>query len=426
MWLPVLLLPVIWYIPRQTAPGGLLENYLIFRWITLIIIPLVIITQFIIMRKKSLKLSNIALPLGLFVIFSLYSGFSNNIPVFEVLGSIFLYIRYPLLFIIFINMDMPKNISEVFTRLFLFLTIIQIPECLFRYLVLGIGWDSISWTLGPWGHFDLGVYMIYATALLVASDVVKGFKPVHMVLYCLFFVLALLGEIKAFVVAVPLVAILVINFAPSQRRKGKTILVISLSAFLLICFFLTFTFWGGIYPEGSNELSGNLRKIQGKNRIERISAFIYVWDYMKDDWHSLMFGRGPGSSLSGAFFGEGGEIKNIPLLHKNQVGAIFVDSGVTGMSLYLLMLLSLLFRLIKANRVIKNPELQIISSAMIGMWLFYTVLGPFYDLFWRHDSPNYIFYFFAAIIYKYLYEMNHKTPAPGLKPSPAPVYEGTG
>jgi len=26
-WMPVILLPILWYIPRQTASGGLLENY---------------------------------------------------------------------------------------------------------------------------------------------------------------------------------------------------------------------------------------------------------------------------------------------------------------------------------------------------------------------------------------------------------------
>ncbi len=29
--LPLLLLPLIWYLPEQTSPGRLLENYIFFR-----------------------------------------------------------------------------------------------------------------------------------------------------------------------------------------------------------------------------------------------------------------------------------------------------------------------------------------------------------------------------------------------------------
>jgi len=161
-------------------------------------------------KSQSLKLSNIALPLGIFMVFSVCSAIFNNVALFELLGSLILYIRYPLLFIVFINMDIPKDVVKVFSRLFLFLVAIQIPECIYRYAVLGIKWDHISWTMGPWGHFDLGIYMIYAVALIVAFNLTKGVKWSHFAVLALFFMVALLGEIKAFIFATPVVSMITV------------------------------------------------------------------------------------------------------------------------------------------------------------------------------------------------------------------------
>lgn len=420
-WLPVMLFPIIWYIPRQTAPGGLLENYLMLRWLTFIFIPLIIYFQFMIevAKKKAIISTNIALPLGLFVAFSLFSGIANSIPFLEMLGGIFQYIRYPLLFVAFVNMDIPKKVSMVFYRLFLFLVIIQIPECLCRYLILNIGWDNISWSLGPYGSFDLGVYMIYATALYVASDFMKRFKWYHLLLYILFFVLALLGEIKAFIIFAPIIAIFIIFVALKQNKKRKTLAAIAATIFFITLFCLIFNLWSNVYKGEDNLLESSFQSLKGMiqgllpfsetereyysyRSMDRINAFMGVWDYLKYDYRKLIFGAGPGSSLSGNFFGKPGIISNIPIFYKNQLSTVLIDSGLVGLCLYFWMLLTILMMLFKGNKTITDPDFRVISFGMIGMWVFYAILGPFYDLVWRQDSANYIFYFFAAILYKYL------------------------
>jgi len=299
-------------------------------------------------------------------------------------------------------MDLPKNIVRAFIATFLVLIILQIPECFYRYLFLGIGWDNISWSLGPWGAFDLGVYMIYATALLAASAIIKKFRIYYVLLFGCFFTLATFGEIKAFVVAAPLVAGVVIFSSLRHAPKRKTAAAVSMSAIILIFFLSVFAVWNNIYSDGISALPGNPHELDDGS-LKRISALTTTWEYMKDDWHKVLFGLGPGSSLMGSFFGEGGSISEIPIAYKNQLASIFADSGILGTSSYFIMLMILFIKTRKGNRQIIEPEIKIISSAMSGIWLYYAILGPFYDLVWRHDSPNFIFYFFSAILCRYLY-----------------------
>lgn len=426
-WMPVILLPILWYIPRQTARGGLLEDYRIMRWATVFIIPLIILIQFVRLtgKSQSLKLSNIALPLGAFVAFSVCSGIFNSVTPFELLGSLVLYIRYPLLFIAFINMDIPRNVVRIFSRLFLFLVIIQIPEAIYRYAALGITMDHISWTMGPWGTLDLGIYMTYAVAMIVAFNLTKGAKLSHFVLLALFFIVAFLGEIKAFIFSAPVVSLCIIYVAlqqeqvTSQKQVSRRLLAVLFPVFFLVLFYCTYVLWGKTYHGYSSTPSSFLQNflvflrhplssVQSDEiaySAPRISAGVFVWNYLKKDWHMLTFGLGPGSALAGHFLGSPGKVfmvlYNYPL-YLNQIGAILADVGIIGSFLYFWMLIRLLRTILRANISIENTELRVLSTSLAGMWFFYAVLGPFYDLVWRHDASNYIFYFFAAVIYNYV------------------------
>jgi len=146
-------------------------------------------------------------------------------------------------------MDLPKDILYVFTRIFGTLLFLQIPECLCRFIFLGVKGDDISWTLGRWGTMDLGVYSIYFTAILVAYGIIKKIKLFHFVFIGAFFMFALLGEIRAFYFAVFPVALMVAIF--EMRRYTKQKLVRASIVFFLILVFATITLklWRIVYPQ---------------------------------------------------------------------------------------------------------------------------------------------------------------------------------
>jgi hypothetical protein len=418
VWIPVVLLPIIWYLPRQTAPGGLLENYLIVRWLTFIIIPFLFILQFLrnIYFLKSFKLTNIFLPLMAFICISIFSVIYNKQDFFPAVGGILQYVRYPLLFMALINMEISSNVMELFLKLFFILIIIQIPECLYRYFVLGISWDYLSWSLGPWGTFDLGIYMLYATALLIGIAMIKHFRIWHIVVIACFFALAIFGEIKAFLFAAPIVAIIVILVVIWKVQRKRIILAFSIISLLLIFIFASYSLWQSVYSEESNILAMNLGRLDEGRSIDRVNAMSLAWEYLIRDPMVFFFGYGPGSSFSGAFFADGGILAEIPMAYKNQFVSMFSDSGAMGIIFYYLMIFMIPFSIIKKGWSSQNDNIVIISMALSGIWFFYAFLGPFYDLIWRHDSPNFIFYFFVAAIY--IYTMKDKTKTNKLTTSP--------
>jgi len=417
--MPLVLLLVLWYIPRQTGPGGLLEDYIIARWLSVMFIPLIVVVQFfkMAMRKEPVELSAIILPLIVYVVFCICSGIINEVQPTELVGSVVLYIRYPLLFIAFINMHIKKQTVKKFLALFLFLLAIQIPECLYRFLVLGIHGDFISFTLGPWGHFDLGIYAIYGAAFVVAYNAIIGIKWYHLIFFALLLLVSLIGEIKALAIAIPIISVLTIYATFRQKKLRKYFLIIAFPVFFIVLIYFASAVWDKVHTlSGGNTLEIYLEKItyfvtepsllvtseEVDYSSSRFLGSAFVWNHLKDDWRMLVFGIGPGALLAGNFLGVPGQIfEEVPYL--NQIAVILGETGIIGLVIFAWMLLRILGGVIKVNKTSEDKDVRIISAAIIGIWVFYALLGPFYDLVWRHDSPNYIFYFFAAFLHRYSY-----------------------
>ena len=462
-WFPIIFLLLVWYVPRQTAPGGWFEKYIILRWITLIIIPVWGGIQLIIniLQRRKLNLTNIILPMSSFFLILVISCLINKTSFSKMIGVSLLYLRYPALFIILINMDLPKNILNVFTRLFGTLLFLQIPECLYRSIFLGVRGDDISWTLGRWGTMDLGVYSIYFTSILVAYGILKKIKLLHFVFIGAFFIFALLGEIRAFYFAVFPVALMVA--ISEMRRYTKQKLLRAGFIFFLMLTFATITLklWPTVYPqkydffttlvdkskrkkiisryfakiantERKSQKSKNLDKKQtvierslvvtkistkiGRTlrsilyfcSVDRIRGIYDFFVVINPPLINKIFGMGPGSSFKGNFWKEKGKIYNYKVNVMNQMIRILADAGLLGMAVFYWLLFNMLSVFIKVNNIGERENLRIFVPAVIGMWFFYGFIAPHYILVWRYDSSSFIYFFYSAMIYKFWYERSAK------------------
>jgi hypothetical protein len=404
----------LWYIPRQAAPNGLLEKFLFLRWLTVILIPAILLVQILKNgnKKKFVAPMFVIAPIFVLTLIYIFSGIVNNSKFAEIIGSWILYIRYPLLFLALANMDLSEQDYKNFIKVFLILTVLQIPECLYRFFFLGISGDYISWTLGPWGAFDLGVYIIYTTCLVIAYDCVHGFKFLHILFICLLFVLAVLGEIKAFMFTIPLVSLFIIFYYFRSAKVARNIIVWGLPIFTVIIVYYITQIWGSIHKSSGNMLLNYLQLAtniitnpsllfnpQGLDyTATRFLGSAFVWRYLANNWQMLIYGAGPGSLLAGSFLGTSGKLFDLPN-YLNQISVILGEIGIVGLIVYFWLLINLLRMINQYNKTITESDSQIVSLALVGMWVFYALLGPFYDLVWRHDSPNYIFYFLLSYIY---------------------------
>ncbi|HEC78820.1 MAG TPA: hypothetical protein ENI34_06720 [candidate division WOR-3 bacterium] len=344
----------------------------------------------------------------------------NGADILPSFGSIILYTRYPLLFIALVNMDLKEKVIGKFILLFLLLIILQIPECTLRYLLGGVYGDHISWSLGPWGQFDLGIYAMYTLCLSVANGVVKGFKIMHLIFIGFLFILALLGEIKAFLLASPIVVIITIYFSLRQKKAKGRLLAVVLPLLSVVILYYAIHVWGYVHRESSDMLAVYFEKVTQifKNPTiffhteevdatsSRIFGSAYIWGYLRRDWKMILFGAGPGSLLAGNFLGNPGKIFDV-VPYLNQLSVTLGETGVVGLVIYLWMLINIFRKIIFVNKTALSDKNHILSAALIGMWFFYTILGPIYDLVWRHDSPNFIFYVLIAYLYSsFVYKTN--------------------
>ena len=415
MFLLYSLMVVLWYVPRQTAPGGLLESCLFLRWLSVMILPPLFFLQFMraTVNGRAFRVTGISVPLALFAAWSVFSAAANRSGFLDFFGNLAVYINYPIFFITLVNMDLPEDTAKKMIRLFMALVIIQIPECLYRYYAMGVKGDMISWTLGPWGSFDLGVYMCYAVSIMVAVSIVKKFNWIYLIIIFSFFLVALFGEIKAFIFAAPITATAAAYFAAGRGgRLRKTLLTVLLPVILFLLVYLSFIYWGRVYGEGENFLAAYYNKVMGllglqhgyadgyaANYESRISGLGYAWRSMSGDIYRMMTGFGPGSSFMGNILSRGAIHSVVKIPAVNQLAAVLVDSGLVGLCLYVSMMVYMFSVILKANSKAESGDSRVITASLAGMWVFYAVMGPFYDLVWRYDAPSFMFYFLMSLAY---------------------------
>jgi hypothetical protein len=424
--LPVALLPLIWYLPEQTSRGRLLVDFIFARWLTVILIPLIIL---ILLARRAREprpfyTTRIFFPILFFSIFTFASGLINKTPMFDIVGYLIIYIRYPLFFMFLADIDIPYKTIKTFVIMFLVLIYIQIPEVLFRYLALGIKGDEVSWTLGAWGTTNIGIYSMYAMCIILAHGLLKGLRIKHFLGISLFFIPALLGEIKALILITPVLALFVIFFTPFRTRtlKYATLLI---SVFIIASTsFLVYRNWDLIHKsKGIDSFIQSVYNVanaetteEERYKVNRLGTFLEIYNAVSMNPTNLIWGFGPGSSLTGGFSKRSGRVitefisEGSPL---NQYGATIGDVGIIGLLLYLWILISV-WRMIPRAGPVVNPTLyDILHVAFPGLWFFYTILSPFYHTVWRYDASSYIFYFVVAVLFqKFVLHKNDETAVP--------------
>lgn len=417
-WLPVILLPLIWYLPGQTAPGGLLEDFLIFRWFTVLLIPGLFFIQAFknIISRERFKPTFLAMPLVGLVVVSMLSAWLNDVCFFDLVGYLAIYLRYPLLFIILMNIDLSDRIVKWVIGLFLFLVLIQVPEIVYRYQTTGVIGDRVSETLGSYGTYSFGVYSLYAMALITGNALVTRVRILHLTAFGLLMITAIIGEIKVVVLAAPIIILAVILF--HQQRQSSQIVNVGYVRKLVIIIFIVFIVlsiygnWGRI-QRGPNTLvrfidnistlvSGSELSKGQIYRINRIGSTLMVWDMLKATPLNFMFGLGPGSSLAGGFSGTPGHLFSLmpQSFMLTQISATLADVGVVGFFIYIWIFLRLFKHLLLARSESEDVLFQTLLYGSFGIWIFYVILGPIYNIVWRSDAASYIFYFLMAVICK--------------------------
>jgi hypothetical protein len=414
-YLLIVFLIIVWYIPGQTAPGGILENFLVMRWVSHIAIPLMVAYYFArsLVRKTKWDLSPFFLPMIFIFCLIFISAIYNRSNLLDFASCVSIYLRYPLFFLLLINWDIKDSSLEKIIPVFFILLLAQIPETLLRALIWGMRGDAISYTLGSLGSFPLGIYCLYAIAFLTAQATITGLKFYHLLLISIFLLIAGFGEIKAlFIFSGPLIFSIFLFSTTSTKNIFR---VISISAIVALIICLVFKNWEILTGGGANLLGEIVLYVkllfEGRPSYElpyisRIDQIGIICNMLSSSLTNLLIGFGPGSSLAGNFSGTPGVVA-AAMSKMIWAGALIIQYVAVVGDLGLLGLIAfgfLFFRIFKfifnCNSVFVNSKYRVYTRAFVGVFVFYSLLGPLYNIVWRYDGSNFIMWVLLAILYR--------------------------
>jgi hypothetical protein len=403
----IVMLVILWYLPGQTAPGGLLSSVVFLRWTGLLLVPLVVavIAAFLARSGRRLVLTPVLPPIVAAMMVVVTSAIVNHSSLLDTGTTLVLYLRYPLLFVALVNLPIRRRPINNFVAAFICLAGLEVLEVLFRYLVQGVYWDAVSWTLGPWGHVALGIYLVYAMCLTTAAIAVRGITLPRILFLGALLVPAVLGEIKALLIAGPLcvAAIMLLPMGRLIPLRRRLVVIVS----IVIVTVLLFVAWATVYRGSANALSrfvnqvGNIMQNRGSLDsglgLDRLSWTAEATSALSAQ-NNLLLGAGPGSSLAGTATGVTSRMltNGVPGSTHTQIGTMLWDMGIVGLISYAWLLLAALGLVMASLRRVSDARTRVYALAMVGMWLFYAILGPNYDLVWRADSASFVFWTLLA------------------------------
>jgi len=395
------LIIIVWYLPPQTGPGGLLAFAPYFRWAGVLLVPLIAgaLLMKSLSRDRPLVATQLLVPMMAVLFTILVSAAVNHSSKLGAFNIALLYLRYPLLFIALVNWPISMTTTRQVVRILFILVAIQIPEVVVHFLVSGAVVDRISWSLGPFGTFPLGVCCIYAMCLVAGIIVTRGVTIPRVATLCVLLIPSVLGEIKALVLLGPL-CVMAVLLIPSARLVsiGRRLAVM---AVIIVAVFGLYAAWAVVYPGTENLLArvvtqlhhlvSQSRNVSGAKGVDRLSWTVDSASTLARRG-GLTFGAGPGSGLAGGIAGNASA-------GQTQITSALWDFGILGVASYAWLLLAALGVVVAAVRSLKGRTALGYSCAMIGMWLFYAILGPNYDQVWRFDAASFLFWVLLAGIY---------------------------
>lgn len=404
----LMILVYIWLISGRADPQDLFSAYPIVRWGTYLFIPAIALITLVRVYQGGgyWYRSPIDFFLIALVAVMTVSAIINDTGMSAILYSIGVYLRYPLFFILMINLAFKEKIFSTALKFFLLISVLLILEAYFNYFVFGRSKDTTFFTVGvTFGSLTAGIFFIYSLCFVIAHALNTRFHWYHGVLICLAFGAAWIALIRSVYVIVPILSVILwgIRF---HLVKPRLLLIMAfiLLGMMIASFFLP---WDKIVAQ--------LPFLSTVNPSYRLSAVRDVMSLLKN-FNLELFGFGPRSFSPGGI-GQMGQVYALFIEEKgeyftrvvsvSQFVNVFAELGYVGFALYWLMLLRMLmmniqfhFSLKTANSLQFDRKPWLITSlAYVGIWFHYSLFGLVYFDIWRIDVSSLIFWTISAAIF---------------------------
>ena len=269
------------------------------------------------------------------------SGLLNHTGLAAVAFSIGIYLRYPLLFLLLVNLDLKVTDYQRALRLFLTIALLLTVEAIVGYAVLGKSRDRTFFTGGTsFGTTPAGFFFVYGSCFVVAHALRTRARWPHLAFMVLALAASSIGVIRSVFVLVPMLFLLL--YATSRRLLGSRRLQFLAVGLLGLLIFAIFMPW--------HRLLSGVRELQFFSPAYRLGTVREILQILSSS-DRLLLGFGP-RSYSPGFIGQAGEMvallaetygwHSVSAKGMSQLVNAFSELGALGFGVYCLMLFAIL------------------------------------------------------------------------------------
>lgn len=338
----------------------------------------------------------------LLIFIGIFSGLSRGFsPVITLLGFRN-YFKYILLFFLLYYLDFDRDFYKRIVALIFVIAAIQVPVSVLEYAIF----RAPDWAGGTFGYHATGAMAIFVASIISLVIGVSNFYKISLkywILSVLLFIPLTVGAARVGFFFIPLIAV----FHLFQKKKDmKThliyliLVILAIPLYNLLLHFASHFIKSDILmyvkdPQLILLTQSGYKESVGK--IGRLSSIPYVFNVIKKDFFTLLFGVGPGNA-SPSFFGSfPGKYAGLPFWPTSLVRLI-LEYGILGAMLYLSMFVYIYFRIGKIVNSIKDSYWRGIIIGFKGIVLLYLIATAYAAIFFT-DILSFMFWSMAAAIF---------------------------
>jgi len=382
---------------------------------------LIIVLQVIFRRVFiSIKLTGSFLIILLISIQGIIVSFLNSQNVYIIIYAWFVLFRGPLIAYYFKDQyKFGNDYVKILIQILLMIIIFELCFQLYEYLEGSFNMDQRGGSLGEWSTQYLIILEILCLSIMIGFALFKGKYLLLTVSSILVSFSSLLGEMKLFPYAIFIMAILsIIIYVILNRKESKTKIFRTVGIFSLIMIVPLFiylslynkfilptagkTFVEISAPKFIKQQETSVQKdTQGNYDVGRTTGIIYVFNQIKTNPVTMIFGEGIGSrseSKSLHILGKSLEKGAITGLTRSSLIIIFSELGIIGILLLFFSMINVIFKLFKM--LLHN--IQIETACLIFGLLIFTILAPvwlWYGTSWTYPLVLYLYWINIGYIF---------------------------
>jgi len=328
------------------------------------------------------------------------------------LKGVIVYIRYPILFISLMRLNIKSDTYKRVLKFIIFMSILQVPTSIVQFLK-GNRPDWCGGFLARYGT-GIGAVLMASMFLFILGWMIVDRIRLKYLLYSIFFMIPLiLGSARAgFIFFFLAMIFMFIVYMLHVKYVSAYSLFFTVVGILLI-FLIFYTMLIYIVPIFEPKTAKTLEVISSienikkdmlgtysEGKLRRLSNLLFAYEYLKKDILTLSFGNGPGTVVVSKSFGNSEFMQEYERFFESSLSfpSYFLEIGIGGLFFVALIYFYVIFFSLTRAIHIEDKFLRITAFALSGISFLY-LLASVYTAVWSQEALQLLFIVsFAALI----------------------------